>query len=379
VRSLGFYTEGPPFEGDGLEKSSLGGSETAFIEITRSLAKLGHEVTAFNNCESSGRYEGVDYFPFKNSLPYLARKKFDVLVVSRFFGFFNLPVKASLKVLWNHDTLENPGSLRSIQDEIDLFLVLSVFHRDNYLTRIPQLDDRMIITRNGVNFDLLDKAAEGAVKDKDKMIYASRPERGLKILLEDIWPRLKENRPDLKLFLCGYDLDKAQIDPRLLPLYDYLDLLVRNSKDVYPLGALNKLDYYRHLAESSMLLYPSIFPEISCIVSLEAQALGVPILTSDAFALKESVKTPAFKVTGRPGSPQYIQNYVERALKLLSDPEGTESLAQKAKSLIRESYSWDRIASEWSRIFELSLRARESRGFLVESHEDDGHIQKLPV
>jgi glycosyltransferase involved in cell wall biosynthesis len=237
----------------------------------------------------------------------------------------------------------------------------------------------MIITRNGVNFSLLDNGAKGTVKDKDKMLYASRPERGLKTLLEDIWPRLKENRPSLRLYLCGYELDKAQVDPRLIPLYDYLDLLVRNSKDVYPLGSLCKLDYYRHLAESSMLLYPSVFPEISCIVSLEAQALGTPVLTSDAFALKESVKIPAFKVGGRPGSPEYIQNYVERALLLLSDPEGTMEKAHKAKELIRQSYSWDKIASEWSRIFELSLRARESRGFLTESHEDDPKSKGLLV
>ena len=140
------------------------------------------------------------------SLPLLARTRFDVFVVSRFFGFFNLPINAGLKVLWNHDTLNNPGALRTVQDEIDLSFVLSRFHRDNFLTRVPQLDDRTVVTRNGLNYELID-AALGVPRDPDKLIYASRPERGLKILLEDVWPRLKAARPSLRLCLCGYTLD----------------------------------------------------------------------------------------------------------------------------------------------------------------------------
>jgi glycosyltransferase involved in cell wall biosynthesis len=370
VKTLGFYTEGPSFEGNSLETGPLGGSETAFIEITRAIARLGYEVTAFNNCQKAGRHHGVDFLPFRTSLPFLAHKKFDIMVVSRFFGFFNLPIKAQLKVLWNHDTLENPGSLRSIQDEIDLFLVLSIFHRDNYLTRIPQLDDRMIITRNGVNFSLLDKGAKNTRRDPDKLIYASRPERGLKVLLEDIWPRLKDARPNLKLYLCGYNVDANLMDPNLASLYDYLDLLIKSDKSIVVLGSLGKKEYYKHLAESMLMVYPCTFPEISCIVSLEAQALGTPILTSNSFALKESVKTEAFLVQGRPGSPQYVQNYVERALTLLSDPLGTLAKAEKARELIRSQYSWDTIASEWMRLFELQLRARQTRRFLVESSND---------
>ncbi|MDR1312990.1 MAG: glycosyltransferase family 4 protein [Deltaproteobacteria bacterium] len=367
VRHVGFYTEGPPFEGDSVERGALGGSETAFVEITRAMARLGCEVTAFNNCARPAIHRGVEYHPFKSSLPTLAKRRFDVMVVSRFFGFFNLPIKAELKVLWNHDTLESAGGLRNIQDEIDLFFVLSRFHRDNYLTRLPQLDDRMVVTRNGLNFELLDGSAEGAARDPDKLMYASRPERGLKPLLEEIWPRLKEARPGLKLHICGYDVDRASLDPKLPPLYDYLDFLARGDPAVTVLGSLPKREYYRHLAESAMLVYPCTFPEISCIVALEAQALGTPILTSDSFALSESVASPEFRVKGRPGAPRYVRDYVDRALKLLSDPEGTSKTASECRAKVRERYSWDQVAKEWMRIFDLSLRARETRRLIVES------------
>ncbi|MDR2611354.1 MAG: glycosyltransferase family 4 protein [Deltaproteobacteria bacterium] len=367
ARTVGFYTEGPPFEGDSVERGPLGGSETAFIEITRAMARLGCEVTAFNNCSAPALHRGVEYHPFRSSLPLLASRRFDVMVVSRFFGFFNLPIRARLKVLWNHDTLENPGALRNIQDEIDLFLVLSRFHRDNYLTRLPQLDDRMVVTRNGLNLELLDRSAAGAARDPAKLLYASRPERGLRPLLEEIWPRLKEARPGLRLYICGYTVARDALDPALPGLYDYLDLLCARDPDVVRLGALPKGEYYRHLAESALVVYPCTFPEISCIVSLEAQALGTPILTSDSYALSESVASARFRVGGRPGSQGWIRDFVERALRLLSDPEGTRAAAEECRKAVRERYTWDQIAQEWMRIFDLSLRARETRHVLVES------------
>jgi glycosyltransferase involved in cell wall biosynthesis len=367
VRTVGFYTEGPPFEGDSVERGPLGGSETAFVEITRAMARLGCEVTAFNNCAAPALHRGVEYHPFRSSLPELARRRFDVMVASRFFGFFNLPIRAGLKVLWNHDTLENPGALRNIQDEIDLFLVLSRFHRDNYLTRLPQLDDRMVVTRNGLNLGLLDRSASGAVRDPDKLIYASRPERGLRPLLEEIWPRLKEARPGLRLYICGYSVARGDLDPSLPPLYEHIDRLCAADPSVTVLGALPKAEYYRHLAESALAVYPCTFPEISCIVSLEAQALGTPILTSDSYALSESVKSALFRVRGRPGSPGWVRDYVERALRLLSDPETARTAAESCRKAVRERYSWDQIAREWMRVFDLSLRSRETRRILVES------------
>ncbi|MDR3204644.1 MAG: hypothetical protein LBV23_07860, partial [Deltaproteobacteria bacterium] len=266
---IGFFTDGPSFEGDALKKKPLGGAETAFIQITKTLADFGHQVYAFNNCKKETVSNKVFYLPFRRSLNLLARLNFDVMVVSRFFGFFSLPIKSQIKVLWNHDTLDNPKVLRAVQDEIDIFFVLSRFHRDNFLTRLPQLDDRMVITRNGLDFELIDKGAKGAKKIPGKLIYSSRPERGLKILLELVWPRLTAVRPDLRLYLCGYNVDRSLLDPALISLYDHLRLIAARDPKIINLGPLSKREYYHHLAEAQMMVYPSCFPEISCLAALE--------------------------------------------------------------------------------------------------------------
>lgn len=367
---IGFYTAGAPFEGDALERGALGGSETAFIQITRALARRGHHVSAFNSCRRAGGYCGVTYYPFNASLPLLAREQFDVFVVSRYCAFFNLPFKSDLKILWNHDTLDNPKELRAVHDEIDLFLVLSNFHRDNFLLRMPQIDDRMVVTRNGLDFDLLDRSSSD-VKDPNKVIYASRPERGLKNLLEDIWPRLHRAFPDVQLHICGYDVKLDKIPPELSELYSRVKYLLANTPGLVLLGSLGKSEYYRHLSESSMMLYPSVFPEVSCIAALEAQALGVPVLTSDAFALSETVVAPQTKIGGRPGSGQYVNDYVERAMELLANRPLLEKIGESSKEKIRARHSWDKIAAEWERMFSLSLKARGNQDFLVETGPED--------
>lgn len=360
LKKIGFFTEGPPFDGDTPDQRALGGSETALVQAARALAERGHQVTVFNNCARPGLFDGVTYLHRREFVKRFMAAAFDVFIVSRFFGFFSVPIRADLKILWNHDTLDRPAALRPFLDRIDIFFTLSGFHRDNFLTRIPEIADRIFVTRNGIDPVLIDQAIEGVSKDPDKIIYASRPERGLKILLEDIWPELIQARPGLTLYLCGYEVDRRDLAPGLAELYNSIDDLVNESKNVVSLGPLAKQDYYQHLAESALMLYPCVFPEISCIAALEAQACLTPILTTDGFALSETVETPEFKVPGRPGTESCNQEFIKRALGLLQAPDKAAALAGEAGLAVRGHYNWPLIAAEWDRLFDLALASRRS-------------------
>ena len=364
--TIGMFTDGPVFDGNSIDGGALGGAETCFVQMARSLARLGHEVMALNNCQASLEMDVVSWLPLRKSLQLLAGQTFDVMIVSRFFGFFSLPIKSRLKVLWNHDTLDDARALRGIHDEIDLFLVLSKFHRDNYLTRLPQLDDRTVVTRNGLDLALIEAASKAAKKVEGKIMYSSRPERGLRVLLESIWPRLRKSRPDLKLHVCGYVVDDSLLDPSLKELHAHLALLIERDDSIVNLGALAKEDYYRHLAESKILAYPSTFPEVSCLAVLEAHALGPAVFPADLCALSEAVVFPEFMIAGRPQTTAYQDAYVDRALKMIDRKERTESLVAKAKSIVRARHDWDLIASEWMRIFNLALQSKERRSGVLE-------------
>ncbi|MBW2621528.1 MAG: glycosyltransferase family 4 protein [Deltaproteobacteria bacterium] len=364
-KKIHFLTDGPAFDGSSLRNKSLGGSETALIQAARAMSDRGHDVTVYNNCPNPGRHQGVTYRSKSYYLEHSARIESDVLIVSRWFDFFKRPSPAALKVLWNHDMLDRSSGLRSVQDKIDLLFTLSRFHQDHYLARLPQLEGRVVGTRNGVDLELIDRTKKGTVKDPRKIIYASRPERGLQALLETIWPKLVEAHSDLRLYVCTYNTDGHGLQADLIDLYHYRNRLIDQTENVMHLGVLSKQEYYRHLAQSALMLYPCTFPEISCIAALEAQACLTPIITTDSFALSETVQVQEFKIPGKPGTEQYDQLFVNKTLEFLDDPGKAAEYASEARRLIELRYTWPKIVAEWDRIFTLSLnsRARTDRGF----------------
>ncbi len=360
---IAFVTHGEPFHGASPEEKALGGSETALVQMARALADRGHRVQVYCNCPAPGEYRGVLYRDQSRLVEVAASERFDVLVVSRFFAALELPLQAGLKVLWNHDILDKPQGLGKYRDHLDLALVLSRFHARDYTRRLPALAPKLVVTRNGLDAALLSRAASGVQRVPGRVTYVSRPERGLKLLLEKIWPRLRERMPGLELSVCGYQVSRTELSPRLQEEYREIEGLLRSSPGVEVLGALAKADYYRHLASCQAILYPCVFPEVSCIAALEGQALGTPVITSDAFALSETVITPEFKVPGRPGSEEYLEAYLRRALTLLGDYEATRVLALEAQEKVIRRHDWAVIAGEWEQLFlDWFERRRQEQG-----------------
>ena len=353
-----FIAAGDSFHGDSPEERALGGSETALVQAARALARLGHGVSVFCPCPAPGRYHRVTYRDHGELVQASLEESCDVLIVSRFFPAFDLPLKAGLRVLWNHDILDRPRELAGRLAKIDLLFVLSRFHQEDYLAKIPECKDKMIITRNGLDLDLLLEAGAAAKRVPGRLVYASRPERGLKLLLEYIWPRLLEVRPKLELTICGYQSTQSDALPAHRAEYRAVERLLAEARNVRVMGALAKKDYYLHLASCDAMVYPCVFPEISCIAALEAQALGTPVITSDSFALCDTVLTPEFKVAGKPGTSAYLEDFTSRCLQLLTDRGRSLRLAGEAREKILESHGWDRIAAEWEALFQAKLADR---------------------
>lgn len=358
---IALITDGQPFHGASPEEQALGGSETACVQMARALARLGHRVQVFCRCPRPGFHQGVVYRDRADLVHAVVEERFTVAVVSRFFSALDLPLQAGLRVLWNHDILDRPSLLASRMDALDLCLVLSRFHANDYLSRLPQLAPKLSLTRNGLDLGVMDRATSGVRRNPRKLTYVSRPERGLKLLLEQIWPRLRQAHPDLELHLCGYQVDEAELPPAVAAEHRAIAELTASSPGVVALGPLAKADYYRHLASCGLLVYPCVFPEISCIAALEAQALGTSIVTSDAFALGETVAVPEFRVGGQPGSPEYVEQFIKQTLEFLAKPCLVQDLADGARQIVRDRHDWSVIAAEWEELFATRLEERCQR------------------
>ena len=210
--------------------------------------------------------------------------------------------------------------------------------------------------------------------------FTSRPERGMDIVLEETFPRLLREDPDLRLYLAGY----ANYPDFLRPLYDKCQRLIdRFAGRVRHLGPLSKQDLYKLYKTAALYIYPTDFEEISCITAMECMAVGLPIVASDLAALTETVapgagilighpaeggkaieaaagKTPVGQADGSwriPGvemydprkgarDPGFQEAFVRACLRLLRDPEAWAAASLAGREAARV-LDWDGVAAEW--------------------------------
>ena len=352
-----FYTRGLEFDGGSLEQQSLGGSETAVICMARELARLGHRVRVFCPGPRPGEYDGVAYSDLREFPRFAEQEVCDVFVCSRFLDGLVAPVRAKRYFLWNHDLLleEAAPTVQSLMYRIDALFCLSEFQKEQYQRLLEVPAERFVVTRNGVDLELIEEACKDVAREPARLIYTSRPERGLRVLLE-MWPRLKEQRPELTLGVAWYENPGA--DAELRPLISNLKSQIADLAGVELLGALSKRELYREMARARLWVYPTTFPEISCISALEAAACGTPAVASRYCALKETIadgKT-GLLIPGTPGSEEYAQHFEEALFSLLNDDEKWQSFSAAGKARIAAQYGWKQIAQEWAALFEDSLR-----------------------
>lgn len=344
-----FYTEGLSFHGDSIESQSLGGSESALWYMSHELANHGHDVTVYANCDP-GRYGRVEYKQ-RQSFPAMAPiGEWDVFVAHRFEHSHYLTGRSRLNWSWLHDMPNNPDELFRngtglAMWKCDQLVCLSAFHRKAYERLDPLLKDFIWQSRNGVDTDRC-RMIEGQTKRKGLMVYGSRPERGLWRLLTEIWPKLLEWRPDLELVVAGYDTTGWNHLPQMRRFYADCERAISESPHVTSLGNLKKRQWWDLLAEAELVLYPTQFPEISCILAMEAMSAQCPIITSHDFALTETIPYEGVKF---PDSGDYVERFIDRTKQVLEDQILYKSLQKQGRKWVVDKYRWGPIAMEWEK------------------------------
>jgi glycosyltransferase involved in cell wall biosynthesis len=355
------YTEGLPFDGATPFERSLGGSESAVVFVARELSRRGHQVTVFCSCERPGEYDGVMYRDLTSFPEFVAAEACEVFICCRHLRGLTAPVSSKVNVLWCHDIMVKQAAqyVKSLMFKLDRLLVLSEFHRGQVSGRLGLPEDRYVVTRNGVDLSVVDEAIAGVERDPDRVLYTSRPERGLDVLLE-LWPELKRRRPQAKLAIAHYANPPA--DAQMAEYLSTLHGLARQLPDVELLGPLSKRDLYREIARSSLVVYPATFPEVSCISALEAAACGTPMAASRYCALKESVADgeTGVLVAGDPQGQEYMDAFAEAAAGLLADEGRRRAMGLAARRRVEERYQWRDIAAEWEALLEELLSRPEA-------------------
>lgn len=352
---ISMLVPGLPIRPDSLETGSLGGSETAGIQMARALVARGHSVKLFCNTESRGKgKDGVTYIGQELWQAYQRTTVHDVAIAQRTPQAFALPTTAELNLLWCHDM-----ALGRMRDQfishmwnIDQVMILSKYMQQNYKD-VYNFPERFChVTRNGLDLSIPRNPLPLEERDRKLIVYAARPERGLDFLLSHVMPRVLAAEPEARLLIVGYDnpVDTHnELYARCTAMAQHLKGAVKHG------GYLRKEELYALYSRAAVYAYPTPSPavpefrEVSCISVMEAQLCGLPIVSTWCGALPESVSALAgILVRTAPSTDQNVsaEEHASAIIRLLREDSRwrTASAAglERAKTL-----SWDSVAGDW--------------------------------
>lgn len=340
-----FYTGGATaFNGKSLEEKGLGGSESALIYMARALAASGMKIRVFCNCDKPGEYDEIPYGDLIDFHIYRQFNSFPVIISSRSLRPFKIALKTQKRILWIHDDInveylegETPNTL-----PIDRVFAVSRWQRDEWSRYFNIKQDLFFLTRNGVDLTMF---KPGTQRERHRLIYVSRPERGLNVLLK-LFPIIRSYIPTAELHLYTY----------YLPGEKSIDEIWQHTQQpgVSIKGCLTKSALAREMAAARLMVYPSTFRETFCIAAVEAQAAGTPVIASRLAALPETVVDgiSGCLVSGEPGTDEFGRRFAETVITLLNDDISWQRLSDSAQSRSKQLYGWDGIAKEWVEEFQ---------------------------
>jgi glycosyltransferase involved in cell wall biosynthesis len=374
--TVNFYAgnQWEPWSPASIRDGGLGGSETALVQVATRLGIAGWKVKVYSGAEAS-YVGGVLFRPFTAWDPL---EDVDLLVVSRSPHVFDNPLGAKQTALWCHDHSYPDQLTERRAAKIDHIVTLSDWHRDRFERLYPFAEKRLRIVRNGIAAKSLDGAsrypdAKRPFSDrKPRAVYSSSADRGLDVLL-DLWPKIRHRVPyaELHVFYGFNVLDAvARLNPQLAAykqaLLQTVATLGGEDAGIFLRGRVGQVELAEEMMQARVLAYPTAFLETSCITAMEAQAAGLPIVTSDLGALHETAAgqmlIPWSDDEDEPAnrSGQYQDRFVREVAAALTD-EGWWNF-QHAKALsASKSFDWSKRTAQWEKLAAAPVRRATRR------------------
>lgn len=328
-----------------IERSGLGGSETAAIRLAQQLSELGFVVTVYGEVEQCC-YRDVVY---RHHLTFDPTERRELVISSRIPELFDRPVNARVRMLWMHDTDCGERLTERRAEPIDHVLVLSRWQQAHVGGMYPFLRKKIRRIRNGI--ELAYFTPKPGEQRKQRLVYTSSPDRGLDVLLE-LWPEVRKQVPDAVFSYCYADVYDAVADQQP-ELRDFRDKVARLAEQpgVQPLGSLPQPELARLMRTSMVWAHPSWaspleqpFHETFCIGAVEAQAAGCAVVASEWGALKEVVKVGQL-IGAKALGGRWRKAFVAEIVRGLTDAE-TQAHAQEAGPAAVAEMGWDGVARQ---------------------------------
>ena len=339
---LVFIDATPGFTLDRKDTRACGGILNSLTIIPKYLASKGHSVTVKCSISEKQTVDGVLYMPVGLMEPI---PKWDLVIVNR-NGINNYIVDyahgiGTKVVWWLHDIVD----MRYLEDSsfkrVDKIIALSEYCKTSYSQFYDIPEDKFVVIPNGVDKK---RFYPGKYEDRQKykMIWASAPIKGFLPLL-DVWSNVKRHFPDAELIVYAsqqlHDKQNTSEQGAFLDKIQQMDALV-----VQPVSQEVLAEKMR---EAWCLLMPNSYPEMCSNLMLQAQACGLPVISSNIGSASELIQNNETGII-TDFYPHdlflWIKKYVESTIKLFQDEALHKKISEQAP---RDVKSWEEVGERW--------------------------------
>lgn len=331
------------------ETRGLGGSETAAVELAEYWQKTtGRQVIIFNNRKTDHiSPTGVIYRSVSQVPEYMQKNKPFIHIAWRHAH----RLTDAPSYIWCHD-LFTPGA-EALQN-YDKIICLSEFHKKyvKALQNIP--DDKIVLARNGIEPKHF---KQDAVKNPNKVIFPSSPDRGLDRAIEIVRRAREKTGRDLELHVFyGFENMKAM---GMAPQAAHLEKLISENSFVKYHGNVKKDELAKHFLESAVWVYPADFIETFCITALEAVAGGCYSIIRNFGGVVDTARP---FVNNGMGEILDSDCKTDEEFEIWSTRLAEAILEEKWRkvSVNPEAISWQTVAGQWADQFKLKKTAKVS-------------------
>lgn len=332
------YTYGQQF--------ALGGSETAINCLVKELGinNLSNDYEFYIGGQVKEETVGNIRYVNLDTLKRMTHEvPFHTIIVSRYLGFYEMFPDTSFyqSFIWAHDTSLNSYGcnvdveyiLNQWTTKISGCICLTNWHKNVFLTKYPMLKDKINIINNGI---VTEKFTYPCKKISNSFIYSSCTERGLQKVFE-LWEKILELLPDATLMISTYNpfpRDKNE---------EKMKQIIDSYPSIKHLGKLNRDQLYELMSTSEYWLYPTCWPETSCITAMEMLMSEVVCLYYPVAGLVDTMNNNGIQIKDG--------NEIETIMNLTIDKKN--EIKQKGKEYAL-SCSWENRAKVWNEfIFKL--------------------------
>ena len=307
----------------------IGGSELALLTMCEAWTEQGHTVRLYND-----PFE-LNASPFEQ-LPISAfnpQDNRDCLINFRSPNPLSIHAKG-MHTWWSTDQYSQ-GDYRRFAPFMDKIVCISQHHAD-FFKKVYGIEKAFVVDIPIREKDFID--SENKVSIKNRLIFTSIPDRGLRNLLS-IYPDLLREIPDISLVVTSdYRLWGAspQNEQYRIEWIKYMDTVQFR-------GALPRKKYMEELCKADLMVYPCVYPELFCISVAEAQWAGVYPITSSAGALKTT--NMGTIIDADPNTNRKL--YIDKTVEICNNQDNLANLRKVMQEKARERFSLERILTEW--------------------------------